>query len=170
MPPPLVWPLQHLSVLPSSAHHRQSVCLLLLPILERKHEQAFLWGRRMETGLHVLHNIINDLEITEKKKDISFNSNSKSQASVSFIGHWRMMLTGWQSNYPWPIIITALTQISTISDFLSVSCETKDKPTIGHKLHHDVGVGSLCPDKCQAAGSGPNTKSWLDQWVHCVAR
>ncbi len=46
----------------------------------------------------------------------------------------------------------------------------EDKPTVGHKLHHDVGAAGVRPDKRQTAGSGPDAESWLNQRVHSVAR
>lgn len=55
--------------------------------------------------------------------------------------------------------------------FLSLSCvKPKDKPTIGHKLHHDVSTACVGPDKRQTACSGPNIESWLNQRVHSGAR
>lgn len=54
---------------------------------------------------------------------------------------------------------------------LSLSrAKQKDKPTIGHKLHHDVRAAGVRPDKRQTACSGPNAESWLNERVHNVER
>lgn len=50
--------IQHLFLLLSSAHRRQSACPLQHPNLGRKHEPVCLWVHRMDTCLHVLHDII----------------------------------------------------------------------------------------------------------------
>lgn len=53
---------------------------------------------------------------------------------------------------------------------MTVPCRTKYKPTIARKLHHDVSIASVWPDKRQTAGSGPDAESWLYQRVHSAAR
>lgn len=48
--------------------------------------------------------------------------------------------------------------------------KAQTKPTLGDKLHRDVGGAGVRADKCQTAGSGPDAESGLEQGVDGAAR
>lgn len=176
--------VQHLFLLLSSAHRHQSACPLQCPALDRKHEQVCLWVRQMDTSHHVLHNVIqakHEIETTEKSTFFHVKENYRLHLNESVEFSSQCMMT-----LPWlaarlllklPMCLCiglCFTQhtcifhsvnmtevVESISKyFLSLSCvKQKDKPTIGHKLHHDVSTACVGPDKRQTACSGPNIES-----------
>lgn len=127
----------------------------------------------MDTSLHVLQHI---MQTKHRTTEINIE-NYRPQLSISKWVCWVQ-----QPKYDSSVLVQLLKllceglncELCVMSQFTFKYCpcpaETKDGPTTGHKLHHNVSTAGVWPDKCQAADSGPDTESWVDERVHSVAR